>query len=108
MTSLLPLPIKTANHAVFEKSSSLKKILIFIDYNIKNPAPYNKIRENKKATELLCSIDQLSINSWNEIICQSQQGMLLDTTLLTIINGLQREGPTFNPDVFYNQDKCLY
>ena len=102
ITSLLPVPIKAAHHQVFEKNCNLKKLLFFIDYNIINSNFSANDKDIKNITHFQCDIDLLSINSWNEIICERKQGMLLDIIIQTTINGLQREQQAFNPDIFYN------
>lgn len=99
VSSILTTPIKSATHEEFEKGCHLKKLLFFIDYN------YNQNIDNKetklplKITQMRCQIDTLSINNWNEIICDSKQGALLETVVSIFIESIKKESSDFNPDV---------
>lgn len=102
ITSLIPLPIKTATHEVFEKGCHLNQMLLFIDYR---PDQLQNEFDNLNdidITQLECSVDLLSINSWNEIICDSKQGRLLDTLLGIYIQALKNDQVNLKTDVLCN------
>ncbi|MFT6237336.1 MAG: adenylate cyclase class 1 [Cellvibrionaceae bacterium] len=81
----IPLPIKTAEHRFFEKSAYLKKLILFVDYRPKPTSPGNS---NNQTLMFDCHIDLFSVNSWNEIICNSQRGDFLKTALEIYVNAL--------------------
>jgi len=81
----LPLPIKTAEHNSFEKAVYLKKLILFVDYR---PELGSSPRINDKTAMFNCNIDVFSVNSWNEIICNSKKGGFLEAALEIYINAL--------------------
>ncbi|MGH1485230.1 MAG: class I adenylate cyclase [Cellvibrionaceae bacterium] len=102
VTSLLPLPIKAAKHEVFEKGCHLKKLLFFINYTAQSSYKNTGNELEVDISSMECKIDYLSINSWNEIICDNKSGLLVDSILPIVIDALQKEGKEFNPDILIN------
>ncbi len=81
----LPLPIKTAEHNFFERAVHLKKLILFVDYR---PELVVSSDSNHKSVMFNCHIDVFSVNSWNEIICNSKKGKFLEAALEIYINAL--------------------
>jgi adenylate cyclase class 1 len=102
ITSLLPLPIKTANHEVFEESSHLKELLMFADYRPDNIEHYNDDINSIDTVTMESAVDYLCFNSWNEIICKTRQGPLLETVILIFIEAIQRDPASSKADVLCN------
>ncbi len=108
ITSLLPLPIKTASHEVFEKGCHLDKLLMFIDYRPDKGYQELKDLDREKIATMECNIDLLSVNSWNEIICDSKQGPFLETILHVFIEAIQSEQVIFKPDILCNHPDRVF
>jgi adenylate cyclase class 1 len=81
----IPLPIKTAEHSFFESMAYIKKLILFVDYR---PKEVSKDNPDKKSLMFDCHIDLISINSWNEIICNSKRGGFLEAALEIYVDAL--------------------
>jgi adenylate cyclase class 1 len=102
------LPIKTATHKVFEKSCHLNQLLLFIDYR---PDKVQNNVENLNdidITRLECNVDLLSINSWNEIVCDSKQGRLLEALLGIYMQPLKSGQINVKTDIFCNHPNRFF
>jgi adenylate cyclase class 1 len=102
ITSLLPLPIKTANHEVFEEGSYLKELLIFADYRPDEIEKVNTDEDALNALNIESTIDYLSFNSWNEIICHTRRGPLLETVISIFVEAIQQDPASPKPDILCN------
>ncbi|MGH1439975.1 MAG: class I adenylate cyclase [Cellvibrionaceae bacterium] len=102
ISSLISLPLKVANHEVFEKGCRLNQLLLFVDYRPDQQHSIYNTSDNIDITRLKCKVDILSINSWNEIICDSKEGALLDTLLEIYMRSMQDEQIDIKTDVLCN------
>ncbi len=102
ITSLISLPMTTADHKVFEKPCSINKLLLFVDYRPDQVVPRVSDLSISSLVRLECNIDILSINSWNEIICYNRNGRLLDTLLHIYMQAIQNNHITGKTDILCN------
>lgn len=108
ISSLIALPMKTANHDVFERGCYLDQLLLFIDYRPDQQQHEFDNVNDIDITTLECNVDVLSINSWNEIICDSKQGYLLDTLLMIYMQSIQYEQIALKTDVLCNHPNRFF
>lgn len=102
ISSLISLPLKIASHEVFEKGCRLNQLLLFVDYRPDQKNYIYNSTDNIDITRIKCNVDLLSINSWNEIICDSKEGVLLDTLLEIYMRSMQDEQISIKTDVLCN------
>lgn len=95
----LPLPIKTAEHSFFENTAYLKKLILFVDYRPKKIMPSNA---DKKSLIFDCNIDLFSVNSWNEIICNSKRGSFFETVLDIYVGALIQSTDIRETDIVFH------
>jgi adenylate cyclase class 1 len=95
----IPLPIKTAEHVFFEKTAYLKKLIFLVDYR-----PDSILLDNadKKSLMFDCHIDLFSVNSWNEIICNSKRGCFLEAVLEVYVSTLMQSADIKETDIIFH------
>lgn len=95
----IPLPIKTAEHSFFENTAYLKKLIFLVDYR-----PDTVLLDNadKKSLMFDCHIDLFSVNSWNEIICNSKRGSFLEAALEVYISALMQSADIRETDIIFH------
>lgn len=102
ISSLIPLPIETADHRAFEKSSYLSQLLLFIDYRPNIHAQALNEFSAVDFSRIESTVDMLVVNSWNEIVCNSKKGRLLDTLLMIYMQAIQNNQVNEKTDILCN------